>query len=102
MRDVLEKEAESSAWATVPRLITKRRGLAAKRQRTIRCGMWVHITAPMALLPWTANLEETGDRIFSAIVTRRLRAMGIRDKPIAPASPWRNAFAERLIGMQTF
>src|SRR5208282_1155717 len=38
------------------------------------------------------------DRIFGDIVTRRLRAMGIRDKPIAPASPWRNAFAERLIG----
>ena len=38
------------------------------------------------------------DRIFGAIVTRRLGAMGIRDKPIAPASPWQNAFAERLIG----
>lgn len=25
-------------------------------------------------------------------------AMGIRDKPIAPASPWQNAIAERLIG----
>ena len=24
--------------------------------------------------------------------------MGIRDKPIAPASPWQNGFAERLIG----
>src|SRR5260370_41400025 len=24
--------------------------------------------------------------------------MGIRDKPIAPASPWQNCFAERLIG----
>jgi transposase InsO family protein len=30
--------------------------------------------------------------------TRRLRAMGIRDKPIAPGSPWQNGFAERLIG----
>ena len=29
---------------------------------------------------------------------RRLRAMGIRDKPIAPGSPWQNGFAERLIG----
>jgi hypothetical protein len=27
------------------------------------------------------------DRIYGGIVTRRLRAMGIRDKPIAPASP---------------
>jgi len=24
--------------------------------------------------------------------------MGIPDKPIAPASPWQNGFAERLIG----
>jgi transposase InsO family protein len=24
--------------------------------------------------------------------------MGIRDKPLAPASPWQNGFAERLIG----
>jgi transposase InsO family protein len=27
-----------------------------------------------------------------------LRAIGIRDKPTAPASPWQNGFAERLIG----
>src|SRR6478752_6980257 len=34
------------------------------------------------------------DRIYGAVVTRRLRAMGIRDKPIAPASPWQNGFVE--------
>ena len=28
----------------------------------------------------------------------RVCAMGIRDKPIAPRSPWQNGFAERLIG----
>jgi Integrase core domain len=38
------------------------------------------------------------DCIYGTAVTRRLRAMGIRDKPIAPASPWQNGFAERLIG----
>src|SRR6202045_1788086 len=38
------------------------------------------------------------DQIYGAVVTRRLRAMGIRDKPIAAASPWQNGFAERLIG----
>jgi hypothetical protein len=37
------------------------------------------------------------DRIYGTIVTRRLRAMGIRDKRTAPASPWQNSFAERLI-----
>jgi transposase InsO family protein len=38
------------------------------------------------------------DQIYRAAVTRRLRAMGIRDKPIAPASPWQNGIGERLIG----
>jgi hypothetical protein len=38
------------------------------------------------------------DRIYGGVVMRRLRAMGIRDKPTAPASPWQNGFAERLIG----
>ncbi len=38
------------------------------------------------------------DRIYGAVVARRLRAMGIRDKPIAAALPWQNGFAERLIG----
>ncbi|MGD0420484.1 MAG: integrase core domain-containing protein [Xanthobacteraceae bacterium] len=32
------------------------------------------------------------------LCTRRIRALGIRDKPTAPASPWQNSFAERLIG----
>jgi transposase InsO family protein len=38
------------------------------------------------------------DRIYGAVVTRRLRAMRIRDKPTARASPWQNGLAERLIG----
>src|SRR5882762_5257934 len=38
------------------------------------------------------------DRVYGGVVIRRLRAMGIRDKPIAPASPWQNGFAERIIG----
>jgi transposase InsO family protein len=29
---------------------------------------------------------------------QRIRAMGIRDHPIAPRSPWQNAYVERLIG----
>ena len=36
--------------------------------------------------------------VYGTLVTRRLRAMGIRDKPIASGSPWQNGFAERLIG----
>jgi transposase InsO family protein len=39
------------------------------------------------------------DPIYGSVVTRRLRAMGIRDKPSAQASPWQNGFAQRLIGL---
>jgi transposase InsO family protein len=36
--------------------------------------------------------------LIHSVVTRRLRAMGIRDRPTAPASPWQNGVVERLIG----
>jgi transposase InsO family protein len=51
--------------------------------------------------PWNEApryLIRDRDRIYDSVVMRRLRAMGIRDRPITPASPWQNAFAERLIG----
>jgi transposase InsO family protein len=38
------------------------------------------------------------DAVYGEIFIRRLRAMGIRDRPIAPRSPWQNGQAERLIG----
>src|SRR5271165_575970 len=38
------------------------------------------------------------DKVCGTTVTRGIRAMGIRDKPIALGSPLQNAFAERLIG----
>jgi transposase InsO family protein len=51
--------------------------------------------------PWNEApryLIRDRDQIYGAAVTYRLRAMGIRDKPIAPGSPWQNGFTERLIG----
>src|SRR6266550_2678484 len=53
------------------------------------------------VFPWNEApryLIRDRDRVYGAAVTRRLRAMGIRDKPIACGSPWQNWFAERLIG----
>jgi transposase InsO family protein len=38
------------------------------------------------------------DRVYGEAFTRRIRAMGIRDRPTAPRSPWENGHAERLIG----
>jgi hypothetical protein len=73
--------------------------------------VWINVTAnPTAewvarqiteAFPWDEapqHLIRDRDRIYGTIVTRRLRAMGIRDKPTAPVSPWQNGFAERLIG----
>jgi transposase InsO family protein len=73
--------------------------------------VWINVTTnPTAewvarqmteAFPWDdapKYLIRDRDRIYGAVVTRRLRAMGIRDKPTAPASPWQNGFAERLIG----
>ena len=38
------------------------------------------------------------DRAYGQIFTARIRAMGIRDRPITPGSPWQNGIAQRLIG----
>ncbi len=74
--------------------------------------VWINVTShPTAewiaqqiteAFPWSEApryLIRDQDGIYGAAVARRLRAMGIRDKPIAPGSPWQNAFAERLIGI---
>src|SRR6476661_5136504 len=73
--------------------------------------VWINVTTnPTAewiarqlteAFPWDdapKYLIRDRDQSYGAVVTRRLRAMGIRDKPTAPASPWQNGFAERLIG----
>ena len=51
--------------------------------------------------PWTsapAYLVRDNDRVYGQVFTSRVRAMGIRDRPISPGSPWQNGCAERLIG----
>ena len=73
--------------------------------------LWVEVTRhPTAewlarqiteAFPWTsapAYLVRDNDGAYGHVFTARLRAMGIRDRPISPASPWQNGYAERLIG----
>ena len=51
--------------------------------------------------PWNEApdyLVRDRDGSYDKAVTRRLAAMGIRDHPTAPRSPWQNGHAERLIG----
>ena len=51
--------------------------------------------------PWgtvPTYLVRDNDRAYGQVFTNRVRAMGIRDRPISPRSPWQNPYAERLIG----
>jgi transposase InsO family protein len=81
--------------------------LRLERRRLV----WTNVTAnPTAdwiarqitdAFPWNEApryLIRDRDTAFVAAVTRRLRAMGIRDRPITPRSPWQNGHVERLIG----
>src|ERR1700761_9823961 len=73
--------------------------------------LWLGVTAhPTA--EWIANqlteacgweqipryLIRDRDRAYGEIFVRRVRSIGIRDRPTSPHSPWQNAYAERLIG----
>jgi transposase InsO family protein len=51
--------------------------------------------------PWDeapTYLVRDRDAAYGEVVKRRLRGLGIRDRPIAPRSPWQNGHVERLIG----
>ncbi|MCP3462919.1 integrase core domain-containing protein [Bradyrhizobium sp. CCGUVB23] len=73
--------------------------------------LWFGVTAhPTA--EWLANqlteacgweqipryLIRDRDRAYGEIIVRRVRSIGIRDRPTSFRSPWQNAYAERLIG----
>src|SRR5262249_15040727 len=51
--------------------------------------------------PWSTApryLVRDNDRVYGQAFTNRVRAMGIRDRPISPRSPWQKPHIERLIG----
>ena len=73
--------------------------------------LWFGVTAhPTA--EWIANqvteacgweqapryLIRDRDGAYGEVFIRRLRSIGIRDRPTSPRSPWQNGYAERLIG----
>jgi transposase InsO family protein len=50
--------------------------------------------------PWASAptyLVRDNDRAYGHVFRSRVRAMGIRDRPISPGSPWQNPYVERLI-----
>ena len=77
--------------------------------------VWINVTANPTpewvarqiteAFPWDEAphyLIRDRDRIYGSVVTRRLRAMGIRDKPTAPASPWTRRRREQYIPLVAF
>jgi transposase InsO family protein len=81
--------------------------LGHQRRRLIRVSVATNPTAQWIAgqvteaFPWDEaprHLLRDRDGSFGPAYTRRVRAMGIRDHPIAPQSPWQNGHVERLIG----
>jgi transposase InsO family protein len=77
------------------------------RRRLIRVSVTTNPTAEwiagqvIEAFPWDEaprHLLRDRDGSFGPAYTRRIRAMGIRDHPTAPRSPWQNGHVERLIG----
>ena len=77
------------------------------RRRLIRYAVTAHPTADwiarqiVEAFPWDEAPEylvRDRDAVYGEVVKRRLRGLGIRDRPTAPRSPWQNAYVERLIG----
>jgi putative transposase len=81
--------------------------LAHNRRRIVHFNVTEHPTAQ-----WTAQqtveaftfdtapsyLIRDGDGIYGERVTRRIESLGIDEVITAPASPWQNAYLERVIG----
>jgi transposase InsO family protein len=77
------------------------------RRRLIHYAVTAHPTAEwiaqqiVEAFPWDQAPEyllRDRDSAYGEVMKRRLRGLGIRDRPIAPRSPKQNAHVERLIG----
>jgi len=81
--------------------------LGHARRQIVSIGVTDHPTAQWIArqisdaFPWDEApryLIRDRDAVYGHVVRRRLQAMGIRDRPTVPQSPWQNAHAERLVG----
>jgi len=81
--------------------------LSHSRRRLIRIAVTSNPTAEWIAgqvteaFPWreaSRDLLRDRDGVFGTAYTRRIRAMGIRDHPVAARSLWHNGYVGRLIG----
>src|SRR5216683_247321 len=78
----------------------QRRRLLSLTVTTNPTAEWIALQITDAF-PWNEApdyLIRDRDGSYGHALTRRLAAMGIRDHPTTPRSPWQNGHAERLIG----
>ncbi len=77
------------------------------RRRIIHFAATYHPTADwiarqiLEAFPWETApqyLLRDRDRAYGRVFRKRPSAMGIRDRPVAPRSPWQNGYVERVIG----
>jgi transposase InsO family protein len=77
------------------------------RRRIIHVATTFHPTAEWIArqivegFPWDTApdyLIRDRDATYGEVFRKRLSAMGIRDRPVAPRSPWQNGYVERVIG----
>lgn len=72
-------------------------GLASRRIRP-RNGLQIRSRKRAAGNKHPHYLIRDRDRAYGETFDRRLRSVGIRDRPTSPHSPWQNGYAERLVG----
>jgi len=81
--------------------------LAHERRRIVHCNVTKHPTAQWTAqqivdaFPWDSApryLLRDRDGIYGERVKRRIESLGIDEVVTARASPWQNAYAERVIG----
>ena len=105
------REAIAIDFAVVPtatfRLLYVFVVLSLERRRLLHVHVTSHPTAAwtaqqmVEALPDEPNpryLIRDRDGIYGAEFRRRVAGLGLREVPIAPRSPWQNAYAERFIG----
>jgi transposase InsO family protein len=77
------------------------------RRQILRLGVTAHPTAEWIsrqlteAYGWQVEpryIIRDRDAVYGDVFIRRLRAMGIRDRPTAARSPWQNGYCERAIG----
>jgi transposase InsO family protein len=81
--------------------------LGLERRKVLHINVTAHQTAQWAAqqvveaFPWEMTARyviRDRDRIYGTEFRRRVVGLGLHEVPVAPRSPWQNAYAERFIG----